>query len=72
MIFSLLSIAPSQAAHIRGQLILTFVASSIAIGETASTPVTSKFTGVSGGASITVTSVQFSPNASSGTLAFTT
>jgi hypothetical protein len=65
-----LSVAPSQAAHIGDSLTLTPVTSSIAIGETASATVNSSFTGVLAGDSITVTAIQFTPNAASGTLKF--
>jgi len=65
-----LSVAPSQAAHIGDSLTLTPVTSSIAIGETATATVNSSFTGVTAGDSITVTAVQFSPNAVVGALSF--
>jgi len=65
-----LSVAPSQATHIGDSLTLTPVTSAIAIGETATATVNSSFTGVNAGDSITVTAIQYSPNASNGQLGF--
>jgi hypothetical protein len=66
-----LSVAPSQAAHRGDSLTLTPVTSAITAGETATAKVNSSFTGVAAGDSITVSAIQFSPNAASGTLGFT-
>jgi hypothetical protein len=65
-----LSVAPSQAAHIGDSLTLTPVTSSIAIGETASATVNSTFNGVALNDSITVSAVQLTPAASGGDLRF--
>ena len=65
-----LSVAPSQAAHIGDSLTLTPVTSSIAIGETASATVNSTFTGIAAGDSITVSAIQLTPATASGSLKF--
>jgi hypothetical protein len=65
-----ISVAPSQAAHIGDTLALTPVTSTIVAGETATATVNSTFTGVSTGDSITVNAVQLSPATASGSLKF--
>jgi hypothetical protein len=65
-----LSVAPSQAAHIGDTLTLTPVTSTIVAGDTATATVNSTFTGVTGGDSITVNAIQISPATVSGSLKF--
>jgi trimeric autotransporter adhesin len=65
-----LSVAPSQAAHIGDALTLTPVTSTIVAGDTATATVNSTFTGVSAGDSITVNAIQLTPATVSGSLKF--
>jgi hypothetical protein len=65
-----LSVAPSQAAHIGDTLTLTPVTSTIVAGETATATVNSAFTGVAAGDSITVNAIQLTPATVSGSLKF--
>lgn len=65
-----LSVAPSQAAHIGDTLTLTPVTSTIVAGDTATATVNSSFTGVTAGDSITVNAIQISPATVSGSLKF--
>jgi trimeric autotransporter adhesin len=65
-----LSVAPSQAAHIGDTLTLTPVTSAITVGETATATVNSSFTAQANNDSITVNAIQLSPATTSGSLAF--